>query len=143
MQEYIQFFSNNPMLSIAWVVIAAMLVHSVIKDKISGFKSVATQDAILLINKQNALIVDVRANDEYKKGHIVDAKNITLSQIEQGNFTEIENKKETPIIVVCETGARSSSAANKLVKAGFTQVYNLATGMSGWTAANLPTTTKR
>ncbi|WP_354624597.1 rhodanese-like domain-containing protein [Psychromonas sp. MME2] len=116
MQEFIQFLSNNPMLSITWIVIAGMLVHSVVKAKISGFKPLSSQDAILLINKQDAIVVDVRAVDEYKKGHIVDAKNITLSQIEQGNFTEIENKKETPIILVCESGARSSSAANKLAK---------------------------
>ncbi len=142
MQEYIDFFSNNPMLSIAWLVIAVMLVHSLVKDKLTGVKSVTTQQATLMINKQNAIIVDVRSSDEYKKGHIIDAKNITLSQIEQGNFTEIENHKETPIILVCESGARASSAAAKLLKAGFTQVNNLLSGMSGWTSENLPTTKK-
>lgn len=140
MQEYIAFFSNNPMLSIAWIVIAAMLVHSIIKDKISGVTTLSAQDAILLINKQDALILDVRSNDDYKKGHIVNAKNITLSQIEKGNVTEIENQKETPIIVVCESGARASTAANKLVKAGFKQVNCLLSGMGGWASANLPTT---
>ncbi|WP_028864702.1 rhodanese-like domain-containing protein [Psychromonas aquimarina] len=142
MQEYIDFFSANPMLSIAWVVIAAMLVHSLIKDKLSGVKSVTTQEATLMINKQDALIVDVRSQEDYKKGHIVDAKNITLSQIEQGNFTGIENHKQSPIIVVCESGTRSASACAKLVKAGFVQVNNLVSGMSGWSSANLPTTKK-
>ncbi|WP_026339367.1 rhodanese-like domain-containing protein [Psychromonas ossibalaenae] len=142
MQEYIDFFSANPMLSIAWVVIAAMLVHSLIKDKLSGVKSVTTQEATLMINKQDALIIDVRSQEDYKKGHIVDAKNITLSQIEQGNFTGIENHKQTPIIVVCESGTRSASACAKLVKAGFVQVNNLVSGMSGWSSANLPTTKK-
>ena len=140
MQEYIQFFSNNPMLSIAWVVIAAMLVHSLVKDKLSGVKNVTAQDATLMVNKQNAIIVDIRSNEDYKKGHIVNAKNITLSQIEQGNFTEIENHKQTPIILVCESGARASSAARKLIKADFTQVHNLLSGMGGWASANLPTT---
>ncbi len=142
MQEYIDFLSANPMLSIAWVVIAAMLIHSLIKDKLTGVKSVTTQEATLMINKQDALIVDVRSQEDYKKGHIVDAKNITLSQIEQGNFTGIENHKQTPIIVVCESGTRSASACAKLVKAGFVQVNNLVSGMSGWSSANLPTTKK-
>ena len=142
MQEYIDFFSNNPMLSIAWLVIAVMLVHSLIKDKLSGVKSVTTQQATLMINKQNAIVVDLRSSDEYKKGHIVNAKNLTLSQIEQGNLAGIENHKDTPIILVCESGARASSAATKLVKAGFTQVNNLLSGMSGWRSANLPTTKK-
>ncbi|MCP5078600.1 MAG: rhodanese-like domain-containing protein [Psychromonas sp.] len=142
MQEYIDFFSNNPMLSVAWVGIAAMLIHSLIKDKISGVKTITTQEATLLINKQDAIIVDVRSEDEFKKGHIVNAKNITLSQIEKGNFSAIEKNKQSPIIVVCESGTRSTSAAAKLVKAEFTQVTNLFSGMSGWTSANLPTTKK-
>lgn len=140
MQEYIDFFSNNPMLSIAWVVIAAMLISSVIKDKLSPVKNINVQDATLLINKQNAVVVDIRSADEFKKGHIVNAKHITLSQIEEGKLTEIENHKQTPIIIVCESGARGESASNKLVKAGFTQVNNLFSGMSGWASASLPTT---
>jgi len=142
MQEYIDFFSNNLMLSIAWVVIAGLLVHSFIQDKLSGVKSVTAQQATLMINKQNAVVVDIRTSDEYKKGHIVNAKNITLSQIEQGKFAGIENQKDIPIILVCDSGARASSAATKLLKAGFTQVNNLLSGMSGWQSANLPTTKK-
>jgi rhodanese-related sulfurtransferase len=142
MQEYIDFFSNNPMLSVAWVAIAAMLIHSLVKDKISGVKTITAQEATMLINKQDAIVVDVRSEEEFKKGHIVNAKNITLSQIEKGSFSAIENNKQTPIIVVCESGARSTSAASKLVKAEFTQVASLFSGMGGWKSANLPTTKK-
>jgi len=142
MQQYIDFFSHQPMLSIAWVAIAAMLIVGTVKSKISGVKSIAAQDAIMMINKQNAIIVDVRSVDEYKKGHIVNAKNIPVSQIDKGSFSEIEKHKESPIIVVCASGDRSASAASKLVKAGFTQVNNLLSGMNGWAAANLPTTKK-
>lgn len=140
MQEYIDFFSNNLMLTIAWIVTAALLVHSFIQDKLTGVKSITTQEATLLINKQNAIVVDIRTSDEFKKGHIVNAKNITLSQIEQGKFTGIENYKDSPIILVCESGSRTSSAATKLLKGGFTQVNNLLAGMSGWQSENLPTT---
>jgi len=142
MQEYIDFFSNNPILSIAWLVIAVMLIQSLLKDKLSGVKSVTAAQATLLINRQNALVIDIRSNDEYKKGHIVNAKNLTLSQIEQGNFAGIDNHKNNPIILVCESGARTSGAANKLVKAGFTQINNLQAGMAGWQDANLPITRK-
>ncbi|MDN2664567.1 rhodanese-like domain-containing protein [Psychromonas sp. 14N.309.X.WAT.B.A12] len=140
MQEYIDFISNNPMLSAAWVVIAVMLIHSLVKNKLSKINNVNPQQATLLINKQDAIVVDVRNADEFKKGHIVNAKNITVSQINEGKFAAIENNKQTPIIVVCATGTRSSGAGDKLAKAGFEQVNNLFSGMSGWTAANLPTT---
>ena len=96
----------------------------------------------MYLNKQDAIIVDIRSEEEFKKGHIVNAKNITLSQIEKGTFPAIENNKQSPIIVVCESGTRSSSAAAKLVKAEFTQVTSLFSGMGGWKSANLPTTKK-
>ena len=143
MQEYIDFFSNNLMLTVAWIVIAVLVVYTFIQNKLSSVKNVTTQEATLLINKQNAIVVDIRTSDEYKKGHIVNAKNITVSQIEQGKFVGIENHKDTPIILVCDSGARTSAAANKLVKAGFTQVNSLLAGMNGWQSANLPTTTMK
>jgi len=96
----------------------------------------------MMINKQNAIIVDVRSVEDYKKGHIVNAKNIPVSQIDKGNFADIEKHKESPIIVVCASGDRSSGAAGKLTKAGFTQVTNLLSGMNGWASTNLPTTKK-
>ena len=142
MQEYIDFVTNNPMLAGAWVVIAAMLIHSVVKAKLSKTNNINPQEATLLINKQDAIVVDVRSAEEFKKGHIVNAKNITVSQIDEGKFAAIENDKQTPIIVVCATGTRSGGAGDKLAKAGFEQVNNLFSGMSGWTAANLPTTKK-
>lgn len=142
MQQYIDFFSNQPVLSIAWIAIAVMLVQSLVKHKISGVKSIDAQDAIMMINKQDAIIVDVRSVEDYKKGHIVNAKNIPVSQIDKGNFAEIEKHKESPIIVVCASGDRSSGAAGKLTKAGFTQVNNLLSGMNGWASTNLPTTKK-
>lgn len=142
MQEYIDFISHNPMLSIAWVVIAVLLIHSVVKEKLSNVKNLNPQEATLLMNKQDAIVVDVRTADEFKKGHIVNAKNITVSQIDEGKFSAIENNKQSPIIVVCASGTRSAGAGEKLVKAGFEQVSNLSSGMGAWTAANLPVTKK-
>lgn len=139
MQEYIEFFTNHWQLSLAWIAIAFMFVHGFTKDKLSGSQNVTTQQAILLINKEKAVVVDLRSNDDFKKGHIVDAKNITESQIEEGNFVEIEKYKNSPIILVCESGDRSASVSPKLAKAGFTQLNNLNIGMVGWVSENLPT----
>ena len=142
MQEYIDFFSNNLVLVLAWIATAGFLAFSILQGKLNKVSSVSAQEAITLINKQNALVVDIRSQDEYKKGHIVNSKNITQSQITDGKFSEIENHKDMPIILVCETGHRSSGAGGKLSKAGFTQVYNLLAGMSGWQSENFPTTKK-
>ena len=74
MQEYIDFFSNHPILTIAWIVVAVLLVYTFVQNKMTNVKNVTTQEATLLINKQNAIVVDIRSSDEYKKGHIVNAK---------------------------------------------------------------------
>jgi len=142
MQEYIDFVTNHLMLTAAWFGIAALLVTTLVQGKLSGVKTVNVQEATLLINRQDAIVVDVRSADDFKKGHIVNAKNITVSQIEEGKLGGIENHKDTPIILVCESGSRSSGAASKLAKVGFTQVSNLLAGMGGWQSANLPITKK-
>lgn len=142
MQEYMDFASANPMLVAAWFAIAGALIFTTVKSRFSAVKSVTHQQATLMMNKEDAVVVDVRSLDEYKKGHIVGAKHLTESQINAGTFTGVENLKESPIIVVCATGMRSSGAANKLVKAGFTQVSNLSGGLAEWKNANLPLTKK-
>jgi len=143
MQEYIDFFSNHPVLTIGWIVTLFLLISGFIQFRLSKVKSINTQDTILLINKSGAIVVDVRPSDEFNKGHIVNAKNIEASQIEEGHFGGIENHKDTPIILVCDSGARTTGVGKKLAKAGFTQLHNLSTGMNGWVTQNLPTTMKR
>jgi len=142
MQEYIDFISNHPMLSSAWLALAVLIIHGAIKSKLSNVTGINPQEATLLMNKQNAVVVDIRTEDEFKKGRILKAKNITVSQIDEGKISSIEKYKQTPIIVVCASGTRSSGASDKLMKAGFEQVYNLTSGMAGWETANLPTTKK-
>lgn len=142
MQEYIDFFSGQPMLSLAWIVIAGILINSLIQSKISKVKSVSPAEAVSLMNKEDAIVVDVRSGEDFKKGHILGARNIPVTKIDKGSFSSIENNKTTPIIMVCDSGTRSAGAAKKLVTAGFENVSNLASGINGWTSASFPTTKK-
>jgi rhodanese-related sulfurtransferase len=121
---------------------AGMLANMTIKSQFSKIKDIDTQEAVMLMNKQDALVVDIRTAEDFKKGHIINAKNIPMSQIDKGSFSAIENYKNKPIIVVCDAGTRSSGSANKLFKAGFEDIYNLSSGMGGWLSAKLPTTKK-
>ena len=140
MQEYIDFFSNNLVLTIGWIATAFLLISGFVQSRLSHVKNINTQDTILLINKNSAIVVDVRPSDEFNQGHIVNAKNIVASQIEEGHFGGLEDHKNTPIILVCDSGARTTGVGKKLAKAGFTQLHNLSTGMNGWVTQNLPTT---
>ncbi|QYK01379.1 rhodanese-like domain-containing protein [Shewanella psychrotolerans] len=138
MQEYIEFLKANPMLSLAWIGLLVALLVSVFKSSISKVKTVDHQQATLLINKQDAKVVDVRSKEEFKKGHIVDALNIPLSEIKNNQTSALENFKASPIIMVCNAGMTSAQAAQLMVKAGFESVHNLKGGMSEWQQSNLP-----
>ncbi|GAA5187155.1 rhodanese-like domain-containing protein [Ferrimonas gelatinilytica] len=139
MNEIFTFLSQHPVLSLLWVALLVMFLFTLVQGKLSKVTTVDHQRATLLINKEEARVLDVRGQDEFKKGHIVDAINLPLSQIKNNQLSAVEKLKNTPIIVVCNAGISSSQAANTLVKAGFTQVYNLKGGMTDWNAANMPT----
>ena len=143
MQEYIEFAMRHEILVLAWIGLATAVIASAVKAKLSPVKQVEHQAAVALINKQDAVVVDVRTQEEFANGHIANAHHMPLAQIEQGNTTEIDKHKEKPVIVVCETGDRADKAATKLVKAGLQQVYLLRGGLSQWRASNLPVTKKR
>ncbi|CAM2783712.1 rhodanese-like domain-containing protein [Moritella viscosa] len=142
MQEYIEFASNNPALSLAWVAIAGFLIYSFGSSAMSKVKSVNNHEATALMNKENAIVVDVRAAENYRKSHILNAINVPAADIEANKLSMIEKYKNTPIIVMCDTGMSSGRAANRLAKMDFTTVYNLSGGMASWQEANLPTVKK-
>jgi len=106
-----------------------------------GASAVNPAAATLLMNREDAVVLDVRETGEWDTGHIAGARHIALGQIEK-RLSEIEKFKARPIIVCCAHGSRSTSACGKLRKAGFEKVFNLSGGMSAWLEANLPVTTK-
>src|SRR6185436_172117 len=110
----------NPLLAITALVSGGMLLWPLLRRSTGG-PSVATWRAIQLINREDALVVDVRASGDYAAGHILGAKNLPLGRIEEG-AGEIAKRKEKPLIVYDDGGERSAKAAAALKKQGFTQV---------------------
>ncbi|MCF6346631.1 MAG: rhodanese-like domain-containing protein [Thiomicrorhabdus sp.] len=131
-----EFVEEQTLLFVALVIIIAMLVYSYLGERLSGFKSVNTDEATRLFN-DGAFMLDVRASNEYKEGLIGDAKNISASDL-SSKMNLLPKDKEKPIVVYCLSGMRSSNVASKLVKAGYTQVVNLSGGINAWKAAGLP-----
>ncbi|GIU24927.1 rhodanese-like domain-containing protein [Shewanella schlegeliana] len=138
MQEYMEFFKANPMLSVAWVGLFIGVIVITIKTSVSKVKNVDHQEATMMINKQDAKVVDVRGKEEFKKGHIVGAINLPLADIKNNQLKTLENSKASPIIMVCNAGMTSSQAAQLMVKLGFENVSNLKGGMGEWQSNNLP-----
>ena len=107
----------------------------------SGNQRISVNEATLLINRQDALVVDVRETAEWSGGHIPNARHIALGHLAK-HMSEIVKYKDKPIIVVCASGNRSGMACGTLKKAGFQQVFNLSGGIGAWSEAGLPMTKK-
>jgi rhodanese-related sulfurtransferase len=114
----------------------AMLVWPMVRRGAGG-PSVNTLEATQLINRQDALVVDVREQAEFAQSHILNARLLPLSQLD-ARLADIEKFKDKPVIVYCATGNRSSAAAAAMRKSGFSNVSNLSGGFAAWRQAGLP-----
>lgn len=138
MQDIMQFAGNHTILGLAWVVLLVLVIVTTVKGMFSKVKVISRGEATRLINKEDAVVVDVRGRDDYRKGHISNAMNVLAADIKKGSFGELEKHKAQPLIVVCSTGTSASDSATKLNAAGFERVYVLKDGVSGWSGDNLP-----
>jgi rhodanese-related sulfurtransferase len=98
--------------------------------------AVTTAEAVQLINRERAVLVDVSEPAEYAAGHPGGAKNIPFGSLESS--TDLPKNKALPVVVVCPSGARASRAAGILRKLGFEKARPLAGGLRAWREANLP-----
>ncbi|MHC9511556.1 rhodanese-like domain-containing protein [Kangiella sp. M94] len=137
MQQLLEFYGNHPFLGTAWLVFAALLIISLIKTMTSGSKSLTPLVMTQMVNKQNAVVVDLRAIADFNKGHIPGSINIPFGKLKD-RIKDLEKHKETPIIMVCNAGVQAGNAAMQLRKQGFTEVHKLKGGIQSWTTENLP-----
>jgi rhodanese-related sulfurtransferase len=102
-----------------------------------GYKALTPAGLTQLVNRENALLIDVSNMQDFEKGHIPGAKQVAMSQFdpEQKDLAKV---KDAPVAIYCRTGQTSGQAAQRLVKAGFTKVFWLDGGLSAWTSAQLP-----
>ena len=100
-------------------------------------QGVSPQAAVQLINKSNAVVLDIRSVNEFKEGHIVDAINIPLAELTK-RVGKLDDYRNIPIIVICAIGQHAGMAGRQLTEAGFAQVIRLSGGISAWRAASLP-----
>jgi len=142
MLQYIEFLQANPLLTLAWIGVFIALIFTTLKAGFSQIKTITHQQATLLINRENAVVVDVRSESEFKKGHILNSTLLPLSKLKNNELGNLEKEKETPIIVVCKTGMTSNQACQMLQKAGFSNIHNLQGGIAQWQSDNLPLTKK-
>ena len=131
------FAAEHSIMVPALALLTVAIIYTEFSRLTSGFKAVDPAGLTALINRQDALLVDVSGTAEFDKGHIAGAKSVQMSQFDADNKV-LAKVRELPVAVVCRSGSTSSEAARKLAKAGFKQVYWLDGGLAAWQQANLP-----
>ena len=138
MEQVIEFVGNHIILAGIWATLIVVLIYSMVSAQLSPVKELSPQEATLLINKQDALLLDIRPAAEFNKGHILNSRQLKAEQITKADFSSLEKSKDKPIIVVCAMGMTAKRTAVQMIKAGFSQVSVLKGGMNAWTGASLP-----
>jgi rhodanese-related sulfurtransferase len=137
MDRLFEFISNHLYLVLAFAAVVVLLIRDLAEILLRKYRVITPLEAVMLINQEDAVVVDVRQPHEWAKGHIVDAKLIPLEELEK-HLEALKVWQAKPVIVTCQSGTHSAAACKKLISAGFAKVYLLKNGMTAWEEANLP-----
>jgi rhodanese-related sulfurtransferase len=142
MDQILEFAGNHLALVAAFVAILFFLIQNFMAD-MGGKGAVTPQGATELINRKDAVVVDVRPIADFSNSHIINSLNIPATSLKK-QLTQLDKHKEkgVPVILACRSGAQSSAACKILLNNGFEEVYNLKGGILAWQSANLPVTKK-
>ena len=135
--ELVAFAGRHPILSLALAGITLAILYNEIAGRLGGFRRLGPAQLTALINREDALVVDLRPIADFDKGHIAGAKNVQMSQFDPEN-RQLAPAKSLPVVLVCKAGEAATGAAKRLLKAGFGNVSVLEGGIQAWQAVDLP-----
>ena len=140
-QQIVEFAGNHPYLTGGFVAVLAFWLFTEFKRKYQGFKELSPAQAVSMINHAGAVVVDVSAQGDFNKGHIVDALHLPSSKLEDSaaNRRKLKGK---PVLVVDKMGQTAGPAASRLLKLGAGEVAVLKGGMAQWIKDQFPVTRK-
>ena len=130
-----KFFVENWILILVAFASGAMLVWPMVRRG-GGGTSVGTAEAVRLINREKAVLVDVCEPNEFAAGHAAGSRNVPLGQLEGSK--DLPGNKTLPVLLICPTGARANRAVGVLRKAGYEKAVAVAGGTAAWREAQLP-----
>ncbi|MDT8408633.1 MAG: rhodanese-like domain-containing protein [Wenzhouxiangellaceae bacterium] len=137
MEQVLTFIGNHPILVGAFAVVLAALIATESARLFRRWNELNTNQAIMLINRRDPLILDVSNSADFAKGHILNAVNMPPTQIEAGN-QKLLNSIERPVLVYCKSGQISPQMATRLTRMGFNDVNVLRGGLAQWVADQQP-----
>ena len=133
-----EFFKQNVLLIGLAIGSGLALILPMLGRSSGGVTVLSVTEAVMLMSRKSALVLDVREPDEFAQGHLQGARNVPLSQLES-RIKELEKFRDKPVLVVCQRGSRASKAAKLLKAQNFSALNVLKGGMQAWLDANMPT----
>lgn len=133
-EQIIEFSMNHPLLVSAFVI---LLVLVIINEAKSSAQGVTAREAIRLLNKDEAIVLDIRDRKDFAAGHITGSVHIPMTNLDK-RIDELKKHESKTIIVVCKMGNTAAAAVAKLNKAGYAQAVKLKGGMMQWQTEALP-----
>jgi len=134
MNTFFLFISQN---LIAVVLLLLSIVALIFYEGRKGGEKINPSEATRKINKEGALVVDLRPSQEFSSGHIAGSVNVQEDNLEQ-HLTTQRHPKETPVILVCRTGTNSKKSGVSLMKSGYLDVNIIGGGMMTWEGNGMP-----
>ena len=134
MDQLFEFIGNHPILVGTFVLLIFFFIRN---ETQRGGRGVTAQQLVDMVNREDAVVLDVREKKDYDEGHIVDAINIPYSALES-RLSELKDYKSRPLVVACKMGQHSGAAGTLLRKNGFEQVSRLTGGVAEWRNQSLP-----
>lgn len=128
------FVQQNILLIAVVVFSGAMLLWQTLQ---AGGKQVSPTDATRMLNRDDAVVIDVRPASEFVAGHVPDAINIPMDALKD-RLADLKRYEGRPLIINCASGVRSGSACQQLRKLGIDNAFSLSGGMNAWVQAGLP-----
>ncbi|MEO0997398.1 MAG: rhodanese-like domain-containing protein [Pseudomonadota bacterium] len=140
-EQFVEFASNHPVLSSAVVASMLLVVFTELNRKAGQLANLEPADAVRLMNN-DAVVVDTRAAEQYRKGHLPGAKALAADQLAPGS-DKLKAYEGRPVLIVCDNGMASGRLAKQLRKSGRDDVFSLKGGVAAWQSDNLPLVTEK
>jgi rhodanese-related sulfurtransferase len=136
MQRLLEFIGHHPYLASGAILAAVAVAFYELRERMQAFAALSAMQAVRLMN-QGALVIDLRAKESYDAGHIGDARNVPIAELES-RADGLKKWRDKNVITYCDSGTSGASGARALMKLGFTKVFNLHGGLNAWVKDNLP-----
>lgn len=141
MDQILEFVSNHPLLAGGFVAVLGLLIWTEVHRSLQGLVELSPAELVARMNDPDTVLIDVSAAADFNKGHIINARNLVMTRIQNAD-AEVQKLLKSKLVLVCKTGQTSVQAAAALKKLGAAEVAILKGGMARWLGDQYPVTRK-